>query len=216
MDPRQITTLFIDLDDTVYPSSSGLWDTIRDRIALYMHDCVHLSWEEIPSIRQRLLNTYGTTMRGLESEFHIDEADYLEFVHKVPLEKYIAPDPELHSALISIPQRKIIFTNADDKHAERVLNFLQISECFEAIIDIKAITPHCKPQVEAYYSALSKAGVGAENCAMIDDSLNNLASAHQLGLYTIRVGSTDTSPQVNAGIEMLKDLPQVLNHHGRK
>jgi putative hydrolase of the HAD superfamily len=212
METKPITTLFVDLDDTVYPPSSGLWDTIRDRIALYMHECVHLSWESIPSTRQRLLNMYGTTMRGLESEFNIDEEQFLEFVHHVPLEEYIAPDPQLHLSLKNLPQRKIIFTNADEKHAERVLKFLEIRDCFESIIDIHTISPHCKPQPEAYYIALQKSGATAENCAMIDDSLNNLAAAHQLGLYTIRVGSVESVPGINASIENLKDLPAIFNH----
>jgi FMN phosphatase YigB (HAD superfamily) len=52
----------------------------------------------------------------------------------------------------------------------------------------------------------------AENCAMIDDSLSNLETAHQLGFYTIQVGSREPSPGVNGSIEHLKDLPTILDH----
>lgn len=212
MQSKILTTLFIDLDDTVYPSSSGLWSTIRDRITLYMDERMRIPLETIPSLRQRLLNMYGTTMRGLKIEYGIDEEDFLQFVHHVRLQDYIAPDPLLLASLNCIPQRKIIFTNADDKHAERVLKFLEIRDCFEAIIDIHAIAPHCKPQAEAYLLALQKSHAEAGNCAMIDDSLSNLAAAHQLGFYTIRVGSDEISPGVNASIESLKDLPAILDH----
>lgn len=210
MKSTPITTLFIDLDDTVYPSNSGLWNTIRDRITLYMFERLNLSWEVIPGLRQRLFSTYGTTMRGLLIEFNIDEEDFLAFVHNVPLKEYITPDPELRKSLMQIPQRKIIFTNADDKHAERVLKVLEIRDCFEKIIDIHTISPHCKPQEEAYKIALKKSGAEAENCSMIDDSVNNLTAAYNLGFYTIRVGGTEISPTVNASISHLKDLPLAL------
>jgi FMN phosphatase YigB (HAD superfamily) len=39
--------LFFDLDDTLYPASSGLWDAIRERMNVYMRKFIDLPMEEI-------------------------------------------------------------------------------------------------------------------------------------------------------------------------
>lgn len=40
-------------------------------------------------------------------------------------------DPRLKQILDSIPVRKYVFTNADRRHAERCLQLLGITDCFE-------------------------------------------------------------------------------------
>jgi pyrimidine 5'-nucleotidase len=203
--------LFIDLDDTVYSHDCGLWDEIKHRINLYMHECLHLSWEEIPDLRTSLLRNYGTTMRGLSTLYDIDQEDFLQYVHNVPLNDYIKPDPELKEILQSYPQRKAIFTNADAAHAKRVTSIMGIQDCFEEIIDIHAISPHCKPQPEAYQIALRQVGeTKPSKCVMMDDSSSNLLSAKDIGFFTIRVGSDEPCMESHASISSLKHLYHVL------
>ena len=107
------TSLFFDLDDTLYPSASGLWEAIRGRMNTYMQKFMNLPLSEIAAIRQAYLEKYGTTLRGLQTQYQVDVDDYLAFVHDLPLDKFIKPDPELHSLLLSLPQRRWIFTNSD-------------------------------------------------------------------------------------------------------
>ena len=78
------TTIFFDLDDTLYPSSSGVWKLIKDRMNLYMHLRLEIPRDEIPSLREELFHQYGTTLRGLQATYHIDTKDYLSFVHDIP------------------------------------------------------------------------------------------------------------------------------------
>ncbi len=68
---------------------------------------------EIPAIRRHYFETYGTTLRGLQKHHQVDTDDYLAYVHDLPLEQYIQPNPALHDLLVSLPQRRFIFTNAD-------------------------------------------------------------------------------------------------------
>jgi putative hydrolase of the HAD superfamily len=205
------STLFFDLDDTLYPSQSGLWDIIKERINLYMHECLQLSWDEIPSRRSGYYREFGTTMRGLMNDFDIDPEDYLQFVHDIPLADYLSPDPELNSLMKCYPQQKIIFTNADSNHARRVMDALQVSECFDRIIDIHTMSPYCKPLPEAYHIALREVGEkdpGA--CVLLDDSPSNLASAKDLGFFTVRVGGDDRSQDYHVQIATIKELADVL------
>lgn len=207
----QINTLFIDLDDTVYPAESGLWDLIKYRISLYMHEKLNLDWKIIPELRSSYFQNYGTTMRGLMAEYDIDKSEYLRYVHDIPLNEFIAEDTKLRDILERAPQRKVIFTNADAGHAERVLEVLGIRSCFEKIIDIQAVFPYCKPLPIAFQLALELTGEeNAHQCAFLDDSVSNLAAAKQMGFYSIRVGSEETSDKYDASIARIHDICKVI------
>ena len=206
------STVFIDLDDTVYPKTSGLWQAIRQRLEIYMRERVHIPPDEIPALREQLFSTYGTTMRGLQALYAIDTQDYLAYVHDVPISNFIQPDLITRAALLKLPQRKAIFTNADSNHARRVLDVLQLSDCFDQIVDINAISPFCKPMAEAFQIALRCAGEqDATRCVLVDDQPRNLAVARQLGFFTVCLGCNMPSDQYHTAIQQLSELGQVIN-----
>jgi len=203
--------LFFDLDDTLYPNTNGLWEAIRLRMTDYLRDTLGFAPDEIQEIRQSYYENYGTTLRGLQTHHEVDEDDYLAYVHDLPLEEFISPDPRLRSMLESLPQKKWIFTNADADHAKRVLKVLGIEDCFSGIIDVRALDFLCKPDRKAYVRALDLAGeANPENCVLLDDSIRNLTPAHQAGYTTVLVGSTEQNQAADYTIESLKDLPQVF------
>ncbi len=207
----EYTTLLFDLDDTLYPATSGLWDLIGERINQYMITRVGLPAEGIGELREALFKEYGTTLRGLKVTRGIDERDYLDFVHDVPVHEYIQPASGLSEMLACLPQERVIFTNADTGHARRVLAALKINEHFQQIIDIQAISPWCKPQPEAYQAALIAAGVSQpQSAVVIDDSLRNLATAKALGCATIHVGPFIERDFIDVSIPEIIRLPQAL------
>lgn len=184
----RLTTLFIDLDDTLYPKESGLWGAIRQRMTDYMREQLGFPPEVIPALRQHYFDTYGTTLRGLQIHYHVDPDRYLAYVHDLPLDKFLTPDPQLRALLNSLPQAKWIFTNADTDHARRVLTRLGLEDCFTGIIDVRALGYLCKPHREAYLRAMQLAGVDrAEECVLFDDAPRNLLPAHKLGMLTVLV-----------------------------
>jgi pyrimidine 5'-nucleotidase len=205
------TTLFFDLDDTLYPADSGLWQQIRERIGLYMQERLNIPPAQVPSLRHQLFETYGTTLRGLQVNYQVDVADFLAYVHDVPVAQYIHPDPLLRQVLHALPARKFIFTNADVPHARRVLRALQLEDCFEAIIDVVAIDPYCKPMPEAFALALKAAGESdPRRCVMLDDIPRTTRAARQLGLYTILCGQAATHPDADACLADWAGLPDLL------
>jgi putative hydrolase of the HAD superfamily len=195
-----LRVLFIDLDDTLYPSDSGIWGMIRERMQQYMLDEMGFPPEEVPTLRHRLWKQYGTTLRGLQMEYEVDMADFLDYVHDIPVEEHLQPDPELSQFLNSLPQRKFIFTNAHTTHAKRVMDLLEVTDQFEGIIDIYAISPHCKPQLEAFHTALKIVNSAPEHCLLVDDSPGNLATAKALDMKTVSIGSRrhDGSPHIES------------------
>jgi putative hydrolase of the HAD superfamily len=204
-------SLYFDLDDTLYPACSGLWEAIKERMNIYMQRIIDLPPSEIASIRKGYLEKYGTTLRGLQAHYEVDRDEYLAFVHNLPLEEYIQPDPLLREILRSLPQRRWIFTNADGNHARRVLKILGIEDCFTGIIDIRAIDFACKPEKIAYERALEISGDhDPKKCIIFDDSPRNLAPAHEMGFFTILVGKNGAEPSADKSIPSLHELTQSM------
>ncbi len=206
------TTIFFDLDDTLYPHESGLWQAVKDRISLYMHEELGFSWDEIPARREAYFLNHGTTLRGIQANFDVDEDAYHAYVHQLPLDGYLVPDPNLIALLEQLPQKKIIFTSADEKHAQRVLTQLKISEYFEQILDIYAIAPHAKPQPEAFACALSLVGESTpRTCVLIDDLPRTTRAARDFGFFSIIKGKKGNADDADARLENWADLPDLLN-----
>jgi len=204
-------SLYFDLDDTLYPSNTGLWDAIRKRMNTYMQKVIDKPEEEITKIRQGYLERYGTTLRGLQINYDIDAKDYLAYVHDLPLAEYIRPDPELKKIMDSLPQKRWIFTNADDNHANRVLRILGLEGCFDGIIDILAVDYACKPDKLAYQRALTITGeANPAECVIFDDSIRNLTPASELGFFTVLVSKNGSQAAVNRVVPSLHDLSEYM------
>lgn len=209
------TTIFIDLDDTLYPASSGLWPLIRERIGLYMRDRLHIPEAEVPPLRKKLFEEYGTTLRGLQVNYSVDVAEFLAFVHDVPVANYLQPDPVQRAVLGGLRARKFVFTNADANHARRVLRALNLEVLFDGIVDVVALDPYCKPMAEAFGIALKTAGnPDPSECAIIDDIPRTTRMARGQGLYAILYGRLATREEADAAFTDWANLPALLN--GRK
>jgi putative hydrolase of the HAD superfamily len=205
---KPIETLFIDLDDTLYPASSGLWRDIRGRIDLYMRERLGIPADEVTALRRAYFEQYGTTLRGLERHYPIDKAEFLAFVHDLPLGEYIAPNPGLRAILESIPVRKFIFTNADTAHAKRVIAALGLEGCFESVVDILAVSPHCKPMPESFKIALRLAGqADPRRCVLLDDMPRTTIAARNIGMFSILVNENGAQ-EANADA-ILRDWSQL-------
>lgn len=203
--------MLFDLDDTLYPHTSGVWNAVADKMNLYMVEVLGFDKAVVPSLRENLFRQYGTTLRGLKTVYNIDENDFLEYVHDIPLTRYLQPNRELAKTLSLYPVRKVIFTNASREHAERVISVIGLEGIFDQIIDILQISPWCKPFPEAFTKAFEIAGVGEPgDCIFLDDSQRNLLAARQLGVYTVQVGTESQSDCADAAVLSLLDLPTVI------
>jgi putative hydrolase of the HAD superfamily len=182
----KFSTIFFDLDDTLYPPATGLWKEIKGRIGLYMHERMNIAQEEVQGLREKYFLQYGTTMRGLQAHHNIDTEDFLAFVHDLPLKDYLTPNLILHDIIASLPTRNLIFTNADSKHADRVLTALGLRDLFETIVDVNTINPYCKPMPESFQIAMKFANESdASKCVLVDDINRTTRAAKEQGLFSI-------------------------------
>ena len=207
----RFTTIFFDLDDTLYPSNAGLWHAIKERMNTYMREHMGFPEDQIAHIREKYFLQYGTTLRGLQAHHEIDTQEYLAFVHDLPLRDYLTPNPTLRSIIASLPTRNLIFTNADIHHAERVLTVLELRDLFDIIVDVNAIAPHCKPMPESFQTAMHLAGeTDPSRCVMIDDIHRTTRAARQAGLFSILYNEKFTDGEADAHLTDWNELKEIL------
>lgn len=122
--------------------STGLNMACRKNIQEYMLHHLKIQENEVPQMCVDLYKEHGTTMAGLkELGYEFDDDQFHAYAHgRLPYET-LKPDPVLKNLLFSMPQRKIIFTNADRAHAIKVLNLLGLEDCFEGIICFETLNP---------------------------------------------------------------------------
>ena len=175
-----------DLDNTLYPAASNLFDQIDQRMGAYISKLLGISRRDARDLQKRYYRDHGTTLNGLMLNHDVDPDAYLEYVHDIDL-TVIGAAPALATALSQLPGRKIVFTNGSVAHAERVMTRLDVSNYFEGIHDIKASEYKPKPDYAAYHSVISRFGLVPSSLIMVDDIPINLEPASVLGATTVWV-----------------------------
>ena len=208
---KTLRCAFFDLDNTLYPKSSGVMQAIGDRINLFMVERLEINPSEVKRIRDDFLKAFGTTLNALRRFYSVDPDEFLDFVHDLPVEKHLQYEPALDQMLERINLRKIIFTNADAKHARRILSRLGILRHFESIIDIHLLDFVNKPYRRAYLKALDFASVQPEECLLIEDSIVNIKAAVNLGMTAVLVREGAKVDGVHHHINRITDLEGLLS-----
>ena len=186
--------VLFDLDQTMYPHGCGIMQVIGERVTDVLSKELQISREEAKVVRHRFYLEYGTSLRGLYVEHGVQPEKYFAYVHDVPLRDFISSDNRLDELLDSIPLRKVIFTNADDAHAFRVLDVLDVRHHFDTIVDITKMHNYvCKPHEQAYHRALELVEASPESCIIVEDTPHNLDVPHRLGMTTILLGENGYS-----------------------
>jgi putative hydrolase of the HAD superfamily len=180
---HEIETWIFDLDNTLYPHSCNLFLEIETRMAAFMCAEFGIDTAAAHAMRRHYFRTYGTTLRGLMNENGIDPHRFLDYVHAIDVTP-VQPAPELKAALAALTGRKLVFTNADHRHAERVLERLGIADAFEGVFDIHAAEYLPKPDHGTYARFLQRFVVEPRGAAMVEDIAPNLVPAHALGMTT--------------------------------
>jgi putative hydrolase of the HAD superfamily len=189
-----VETWIFDLDNTLYPPRSNLFDQVDQRMGAFISTLLGVEREEARRIQKAYYRDYGTTLRGLMAEHGIDPHEFLDFVHDID-HSPIAPDPALGGALSLLPGRKFVLTNGSRAHAESVLSRLGIAEQFEDLFDIVAAAFEPKPAAAPYERFLGRFGIAADRAAMFEDLPRNLEIPHALGMRTVLVvGETADGP----------------------
>ena len=173
-----------DLDNTLYPARSNLFDQVDRRMGEFVAGLLDLAYDEAKRVQKGFFRSHGSTLRGLMTEHAVDPVAFLDYVHDIDL-AVIDPDPALDRALAALPGRKLIFTNGSVTHAERVTERLGIQRHFEAVFDIVGSDYVPKPEPVPYDTFLKRYGVRPQAAAMFEDIARNLKPAFERGMTTV-------------------------------
>jgi putative hydrolase of the HAD superfamily len=182
--PSGIDVWIFDLDNTLYPATSNLFDQVSQRMSSFIAERFGMSFDEARALQKRLFREHGTTLRGLMVEHDIDPVPFLDYVHAIDVTP-IAPAPELALALNRLPGRKIIYTNGSIRHAANVTDRLGITDRFDAVFGIIEAGYIPKPDPRPYQMLIEQQGIDPRRACMVEDIARNLVPAHALGMTTV-------------------------------
>jgi putative hydrolase of the HAD superfamily len=185
-DLAHVESWIFDLDNSLYPHGSNLFELIDQRMGEYIQRLLGVDPGEARRVQKGFFHAHGTTLAGLMAEHGVDPHDFLEYVHNVDLAR-LAADPALVAALDRLPGRKFVFTNASENYARRVLDRIGLANAFDGMHDIHAMAYVPKPDPSAYAALCDRHAIDPARALFADDMVRNLAPAKALGMATLWV-----------------------------
>jgi len=190
------THWFFDLDNTIYDSNSGIFDQIHKKMGEFISSNLKVSLEKAKFLQKKYFIENGTTLYGLMLNHNINPKEFLNYVHNIDF-SIVKPDNELNDLIKKIPEKKIIFTNANISYVKKILKNLNLENTFDDIYDIERMNYLPKPNLKTYKKLISTYGVNAKKAILFDDIPQNLLPAADLGLKTVHVYNKKLDKELN-------------------
>jgi putative hydrolase of the HAD superfamily len=183
---RHVRDWVFDLDNCLYPASTGLFALIDERMGAYIQRLLDCDPVEARRVQKAHFHEHGTTLAGLMKEHGVDPQDFLNDVHDIPLD-CVKADERLAAALGRLPGRRFVFTNGDAPYAWRVLEAIGVRDRFDDLHDIHASELRPKPNPHGYELLCKRFGIDPKHALLVDDMAQNLKPAKALGMTTVWV-----------------------------
>jgi putative hydrolase of the HAD superfamily len=188
MDSRfaHVRDWIFDLDNCLYPASTGLFALIDERMGAYIQQLLDCDPIEARRVQKAHFHEHGTTLAGLMKEHGVDPRHFLDDVHDIALDR-VQCDQRLGWLLSRLPGRRFVFTNGDAPYARRVLARIGIESHFDDLHDIHASGYRPKPDPYGYRLLCDRFRIDVAHALLADDMAQNLAPAKALGMATVWV-----------------------------
>ena len=193
IDLSHVSAWVFDMDDTLYPREQGLMQLVQARINAYVVEAVGLDPVSARVLQRQFLDEHGTTLAGLMANYTIDPAHFLHDVHDVPMDS-LEPNPRLVEQLMRLPGRRLVFTNGARDYADRVLDRLGVTACFDGVFTIEDADLTPKPAPSTFRHFIERYGFDPHRAAFFEDTPRNLEPARALGMTTVLIGDGHGKP----------------------
>ena len=190
------THWFFDLDNTLYCANSGIFDQIHIKMGEFISSNLNVSLKKAKILQKKYFIENGTTLHGLMLNHNVEPGKFLDYVHDIDF-SIVKPDNELNDLIKKIPEKKIIFTNANISYVEKILKNLNLENIFDDICDIERMNYLPKPNLKTYKKLISTYQVDANKAILFDDIPQNLLPAAKLGLKTVHVYNKKLDKELN-------------------
>jgi putative hydrolase of the HAD superfamily len=187
-----------DLDNCLYPASTGLFELIDERMGAYIQRLLDCDAIEARRVQKAHFHEHGTTLAGLMKTHGVDPRHFLDDVHAIPLDR-VSTDERLGLLLSRLPGRRLVFTNGDAPYARRVLGAIGVEAHFEDVHDIHSSELRPKPDPHGYALLCERFAIDPAHALLVDDMAANLKPAQALGMTTVWVDNG--SERGNHGVD---------------
>lgn len=204
-DLRSADVWIFDLDNTLYPAASNLFDQVDWNMTDYVAALLNVDKTEARRLQKDYFRSFGTTMKGLMAVHDVDPHEFMAYVHDIDLSP-ISADSVLNDAIASLPGRKVIFTNGSTPHADNITKHLGIDHLFDGCFDIVDAGFEPKPNMETYMSFCARYDIDPTSAVMVEDMAKNLVPAAALGMTTV---------WIDTGVEWSQESAELGHVHHR-
>jgi putative hydrolase of the HAD superfamily len=211
MNPSERVWLF-DLDNTLHDANPHIFPRINQAMTDYVAAALGLPQDEAGRLRVDYWQRYGATLTGLMRHHGTDPGHFLRETHQFPhLERLLVFERGLATMLRRLPGRKVVFSNAPAHYAEAVLRLMGIRHLFDAVYAIEHLRFQPKPRNQGFRRLLHGLRVRPERCVMVEDSVENLATARRLKMKTVLIRRGGKAPPwISLRLQSVLDLPRHL------
>ena len=184
-----------DLDDTLHDASSHIFPMMNRAMTQYIIDNIGLDEPAAFALRQHYWRVYGATLKGLMRHHKTNPHHFLHQTHSpLDLESMVKTTKGLRHFLTKLNGRKVIFTNAPQHYATRVLQLLGIADLFELVFSVESTGLHPKPSIRGFRRLLNTLKVRPSDCIMLEDNQQALMTAKRLGIKTVLITKSIKKP----------------------
>jgi putative hydrolase of the HAD superfamily len=205
-----------DLDNTLHDARARIFPSMHQQINAYLKREFGIDDAGADAMRQSFWRRYGTTLKGLMRHHGADPRRFLRETHVFPeLADMVVRENALRHALARLGGKKLVFSNAPRHYVEQVIQAIGLSRFFDAVYSIEDARYRGKPALHGFHVLLRKHDLDPHRCAFVDDMLDNLRTAHRLGMSTVWVSREKRRlPYVDLRISSVAQLPGLVFRYG--
>ncbi|OAI51055.1 hypothetical protein AYO46_01735 [Betaproteobacteria bacterium SCGC AG-212-J23] len=199
-----------DLDNTLHDARARIFPAMHHQINAFLRRHFNVDEAGANTMREHFWRTYGTTLNGLMRHHGVHPRQFLAETHVFPeLADLVVHENALKHALERLAGTKIVFSNAPRHYVGQVLDALGLGRYFDGVYAIEDARYRGKPALHGFHFLLRKHNLDPHRCAFVDDMLENLRTAHRLGMSTVWVSNTRRRvPYVDVRISSVTELPR--------
>tara|TARA_Y100001936_G_C16028223_1_gene643873 strand:- start:2 stop:691 length:690 start_codon:yes stop_codon:yes gene_type:complete len=185
-----------DLDNTLYPAASNLFNKIDKKMKKFISETLDVSEINAHKIQKKYYKKYGTTLFGLMKHHKVDPDKFLKYVHNIDASS-LTENSKLENELKKLPGKLYIYTNGSKAHAINVLKNLNIDYSLFNIFDIKDANYIPKPSNKSLDKFITKYEINPNRSVFFEDIEINLKNPKIVGFKTVLIKSTNHPDEKN-------------------
>jgi putative hydrolase of the HAD superfamily len=201
-----------DLDNTLHDARARIFPSMHDQINAFLRRRFNVDEAGANTMREHFWRTYGTTLNGLMRHHGVHPRDFLAETHVFPeLADMVVHENALKHALRLLGGTRLVFSNAPRHYVQQVLRAIGLERYFDGVYSIEDARYRGKPALHGFHYLLRKHHLDPHRCAFIDDVLENLRTAHRLGMSTVWVSAERRRIAfVDLRVRSVIDLPRLV------